>query len=243
MKERPIIFSGEMVRAILEGRKTQTRRVIKPQMEMSGHNRDGKSIIEWKEKGILKSLANAAMVILECPYGQPGDRLWVQETWAKCLGSGFCQPFERYLKGDQSPWGIGAVYKATPHPDYRLGKWSPSVHMPRWASRITLEIAGIRVERLQDISEKDAIAEGATFRKGAGWCMDWSRVGQPVERKLSTMNYPPNELITEHFIANDTARGAFFTYIESVNKDDRLVDKNPWVWVVEFPLFKENANG
>ena len=122
MKERPIIFSTPMVKAILDGRKTQTRRVIKDQPPLSMRDM-------FKPKN------------LKCPYGQVGDRLWVRETFKpyNCMG--------------------GFAYKADG--DLSTGfPWKPSIHMPRGASRITLEITESRAERLQDISEEDAKAEG-----------------------------------------------------------------------------------
>ena len=119
MKERPILFSGPMVRAILARKKTQTRRVVKAH--------------KWSD-------AKHAGVDFPCPYGADGDRLWVREK--------FCMAADGHVH-----------YAAT---DQALGPWKPSIHMPRWASRITLEITGVSVEQLQDISEGDAEAEGTT---------------------------------------------------------------------------------
>lgn len=127
MKERPIIFSGPMVRAILEGRKTQTRRVVKDDTMLAWLNCDN----------VVKPI-NDHVAHLGCPYGQPGDRLWVRET--------FCPDYDP------------PIYKADE--DQAKIAWKPSIHMPRWASRITLEITAVRVERLQDISDADALAEG-----------------------------------------------------------------------------------
>jgi len=153
MKERPILFNAPMVRALLAGTKTQTRRIVKPQPEMNGR------WMEWRNgKGVLITEQNTAWHPFDkgfrravseyphfCPYGQPGDRLWVRET--------FALPDRR---ADNLPaWVYAADYADRPQ-----HAWKPSIHMPRTASRITLEITGIRVERLQDISEADAIAEG-----------------------------------------------------------------------------------
>jgi hypothetical protein len=113
MKERPIIFSDAMVRAILDGTKTQTRRIVKPPLEQN-------------------------TPAVACPYGKPGDWLWVRETWAEQAGD--------------------VIYRATDTTERKL--WKPAIFMPRWASRITLEIESIRVERLQDCSRADAMAEG-----------------------------------------------------------------------------------
>lgn len=140
MKERPILFSGEMVRAILEGRKTQTRRVIKPQPDSARNSVFVKSGFETKHGYEIK-----------CPYGQPGDRLWVRETW----GLWDTDPKD-------GPERAKIFYRATDENrrDLRYQRWRPSIHMPRWASRINLEITNIRIERVQDITEEDAKAEG-----------------------------------------------------------------------------------
>jgi len=128
MKERPILFSGPMVRAILEGRKTQTRRIVKPQ--------------PLRDRGVM-AFNDGEHPQMRCPYGKPGDRLWVRETW--------CPDVEPYT----------FRYKADG--DEPLERWRPSIHIPRWASRITLEVVSVRVERLQNISEDDALAEGITL--------------------------------------------------------------------------------
>lgn len=149
MKERPILFSGPMVRALLAGTKTQTRRVVKMKHYHQIEERDDGSPWPWMYDGEREE--NSWM---HCPYGQPGDRLWVREAFCKIIG--------------QSGGWIETDYRATYTHGFRLGdslgirkKWTPSIHMPRDASRITLELTGVRVERLQDISEADAQAEGA----------------------------------------------------------------------------------
>lgn len=148
MKTRPILFSGPMVRAILEGRKTQTRRVVKPQPAHCADLPMGKDL----------TFASA------CPYGQPGDRLWVRETWA--VGTLFDYVRPSLLPKPDCESKLAVDYAANPRRIWHSedqGRWRPSIHMPRWASRITLEITSVRVERLQDISHKDAIAEGLEF--------------------------------------------------------------------------------
>ncbi len=140
MRERPILFSGPMVKAILEGRKTMTRRVIKPQSNVSDYRPIGVS-----EVGVKKA----------CPYGEPGDRLRVNETWATEKG---------YDK--TSPSKLPKVNRPRIHylADGPKPSWAGRTRSPRfmvkWASRITLEITGVRVERAQDITEADARAEG-----------------------------------------------------------------------------------
>jgi hypothetical protein len=155
--ERPILFSAEMVRAILDGRKTITRRVVKHPPHPVERVAPGEGEwwrIFWHDHAIL----NARDVL--CPYGKPGDRLWVRET--------FCVVDDTEHGGER--W---VDYRATPrysedHPagwdsapnDAEALKWKPSIYMPKWASRITLEVTDIRVERVRDISEEDAHAEG-----------------------------------------------------------------------------------
>lgn len=163
-KERPILFSGPMVRAILEGRKTQTRRVIN--FARLSSIRRGRLFYSVP----LKSWAIASATdygthidefveLVKCPYGDIGDRLWVRET--------FCESYEQ-----QCADAAGMTNTSGKYWDYRAdfenpGRgWRPSIHMPRGASRITLEITYVRVERLQDISEADAIAEGCKAWKG-----------------------------------------------------------------------------
>lgn len=131
MRERPILFSAPMVRAILEGRKTQTRRIAKKVLTVAGPN--------GKDLGIGI-----------CPYGWPCDLLWVRETWSP-------RDYTTLTNRDRSE----IFYRADDERVYESdGRWRPSIFMPRWASRITLEITEIRVQQLQDISEEDAKAEG-----------------------------------------------------------------------------------
>ena len=158
-KERPILFSAPMVRALLDGSKTQTRRVVKPQPVYDGRFAGG-----WKLKGKKgHEAATCSPFIAEvCPYGQPGDRLWVRESFAHIYRDN-SSPERRSFEdvaymADGRGIDIGAY-----------GSWKPSIHMPRWASRITLEITGVRVERLQDISEADARAEGASQHPDGPW--------------------------------------------------------------------------
>ena len=140
MKERPILFSGEMVRALVAGRKTQTRRVVK----YSRRPVQGADGVWYDADGIHPG------VPLRFPYGAPGDRLWVRETFSVTDDA-------LYLRAD------GEEFEG-PDGDHVEPKWKPSIHMPRWASRLTLEVVAVRVERLQDISEADALAEGVTLR-------------------------------------------------------------------------------
>lgn len=211
MTERPILFSAPMVRALLAGTKTQTRRVVKPQPV---EQRDGWA---WWHKGLdaghLHTGADAMARLMAplCPYGAPGDRLWVRETWARDSEDGAL--FYRADVGtgnEADDWQHNIDVGASGY------RWRPSIHMPRTVSRITLEITAVRVERLQDISEADAIAEGvAPYPK----CREdddtetFSRIG-----KVRGDSFP---------IARYAARW------EQINGLG-LWDANPWVWVVEF---------
>ena len=167
IKERPILFSPEMVNAILEGRKTQTRRLFKLP----------KSFI-WvdEEKGICapaESCPEAEVEIsdLFCKYGSVGDCLWVRETWAKSNQINDSTIFYRATDSDIKQRALSY--------SEREDRWRPSIFMPRWASRITLEIKNIRVERLKEISEADVIAEGCPkeILYGFGWYRDlWADI-------------------------------------------------------------------
>ncbi|KAF1068213.1 MAG: hypothetical protein GAK45_01441 [Pseudomonas citronellolis] len=147
MKERPILFSGPMVRAILEGRKTVTRRACKPQPSAHAHTKsvNGMPMSEWWETG---------KDINRCPYGQPGDRLWIREAWAQ-------------INVAQAPGESWVVYRECDNRTDYGGPWKPSIHMRRRDSRILLEITAVRVERLQDISDDQCRAEGATGGHGS----------------------------------------------------------------------------
>ena len=142
MKERPILFSAPMVRAILDGSKTQTRRVLKKSTEFKGPYNPAYIEAHKKDTGWREI----------CPYGKIRDRLWVRETWGIYSADG----------GTQS-----CTYCAD-YPKVHMGqKWTPSIYMPRWASRIDLEITDIRIELLQDISRGDAMDEGCPFQNMA----------------------------------------------------------------------------
>lgn len=160
MKERQILFSTPMVRAILDGSKTQTRRMVKPQpVTLPDFNRGGLSICVG---GSRYQAFTPSCPPVTCPFGRAGDRLWVRETWCVGYADG-CSGYSAI------PW-TGADERRDGKLFYRADlnekpgepciPWRPSIHMPRWASRITLEVTGVRIERLNDIREKDAWAEG-----------------------------------------------------------------------------------
>ena len=218
MKERPILFSGPMVRAILEGRKTQTRRPVKPQPpayidELYGGELRQRAPyqLECHESGCVLGYGfeDDNGQLYQCPFGVPGDRLWVRETFGLgwrdgCGGYSALRPTgEQYDRPDK------VFFKADfPDDDEKNGKrcWRPSIHMPRWASRITLEVVSVRVERVRDISEEDAQAEGVE------WPAPWSGVGG---------------------VTHPTCIDAFRELWESVYGAESW-HSNQWVWVVEF---------
>ncbi len=193
MKERPILFNAPMVCAIVEGRKTQTRRLLTPQPHTvePGQSRWMVGKLGWLSHEPVQDFIDA------CPYGQPGDQLWVREAWSTHACFDAVPPAKlttrsiHYLADGK----IGT------------GKGRPSIHMPRWACRILLEITAVRVERLNDIRRDDAVAEGVE-RNGFGF-------------KAEGENRP---------------RGAYEAYRalwESINGAGSW-ERNPWVWVVEF---------
>lgn len=218
--ERPIIFSGEMVRAILDGRKTQTRRAMKPQpTPYHDSTLTWKGDVIWQSGRLLDGVAS--------PYGKPGDQLWVRETFTlqRCVeleqppfndGRPTQWRDEADVDGYSSCW-VQPHYRATdPVPDLCCERrncrqcaendygphWKPSIHMPRWASRITLDITDVRVERLQDISEDDARAEGCRGNATTAWGCEG--------------------LIED-----------YCCLWESINGPGSW-DANPWVWVIDF---------
>jgi len=190
MKSTPILFTGEMVRAILDGRKTQTRRLVKPQPR----NRIVKSSDDgqWYDADCVNP-----GVFVKCPYGQPGDRLWVKETFCADDNNDFCFRADEWVECPAEN-----------------GKWKPSIFCTRKASRITLEIVSVRVERLSGISEDDAISEGITWPE---------QNGKPYR--------PPIDLTGISSLR--VAANRYSELWESINGKGSWA-KNPWVWVLEF---------
>ena len=224
MKERPILFNSEMVRAILEGRKTQTRRVVKPQPgDFQRVVRSCDSPSGWGYARMISGVQN-----ITCPYGQPGDRLWVRETFViehnYNLGD-YDPPFQdgrpvKYHDAeiDTDPYWEQPHYRATdPTPefyivdDYDPGcSWKPSIHMPRWASRITLEITDVRVERVQDITDEGIMAEGFGYN-------------QLREDGRMKNGFPIIDGFADLWDSINAKRGYSW-------------DLNPWVWAISFKV-------
>ncbi|KUZ78255.1 hypothetical protein [Burkholderia ubonensis] len=241
MTERPILFSGPMVAAILDGRKTQTRRVVKlphanPLGEwqpttVGGHGTtyaDGSPAHELP--AIWHTRTGECHV---CPHGNAGDRLWVRETHeVRRIGT------EAYEGGRPTRRYAGVAYRADDgraeididldtfqQLDSKESRgWAPSIHMPRWASRITLEITGVRAERLRNISAADARAEGIEFREDyiAGrLCRRWRSYGSADGWFPEGRDIAPIHSFQTLWDGLNAARGHGW-------------DANPWVWVIEF---------
>jgi len=219
IKERPILFSTDMVQALLAGRKTQTRRIIKPQPEKAAYGK-----VNWKGRELtLNSFSNHS------PYGQVGDLLWVREGFHLDKNDQFCDESSTHdtftYKADhyhRDVKRIGVNYDNidlctegwydTDYPEET--KWRPSIHMPKVAARLWLKVINVKVERLDAISDEDAIAEG---------------IAKPPsdETGVHYKNYhhPDFFMITPKY--------SFKTLWEAINGNESW-DANPWLWVVEF---------
>lgn len=228
MKSRPILFSAPMVRALLDGSKTQTRRIVKPQpvpnngqpehLEFIGSG--GFRAHMWEPWSLGHPRPGYEHVAHCCPYGQPGDRLWVRETTIDVEEHGYVGPV--FVESDEGratlDGGLGQPDDFAEVEPYQLKK-RPSIFMPRSMSRITLEIVSVRVERLQDISEADAKAEGL-FRFEYGGQVSWRDYSLSDEwAAVSPMLENPID--------------SYRTLWESINNPGSWA-ANPWVWVVEF---------
>ena len=209
MKETGLIFKAPMVRGILEGRKTQTRRVAKP--------------VKHPDLGNLYTPGALAMgrepqhvIDRACPLGQPGDRIYVRETARSC------RAYE--VQGyPPSQWGNKPIwFEADGTPPGAETAWAtkatPAIHLPMFAARIWLEVTGVRVERLQDISEEDAITEGIERADNFFGCTCWKAYGEPEGADV---------------VCPDDPIGSFRTLWESTGGD---WDANPWVWAIDFKV-------
>lgn len=207
-KERPILFSGHMVRAILNGQKTVTRREIKPSMRSADssfelHQQEDES---WRPMYTFDEScmdAKGTEHPMVCPYGQPGDRLWVREAWLADAQLDSIAPRD-LSQGEPIFYPADGSVRQTGCAMISQGRGRPSIHMPRWASRILLEVTDVRVELLQDISEEQAEAEGVGFLRHA----------PDADETL-------------------TAAQLFECLWSSINGDESW-NGNPWVWVIEF---------
>lgn len=212
MKEHPILFSGSMIRALLEGRKTQTRRIVKPVRGYEHNNICRPDLAKDSDTVWWHGESERVGCLQKCPYGTIGDRLWVRETfkasyvphppdghyWMSYLADGTAEEF------DGSEVYMGRI---------KPGKTYPSIHMPRWASRITLEITDIRVQRLQEITEEDAVKEGVVpFPKDPeGDCWTDGKYLTAFQHTWGEINGWPGQ-----------------------KNDEKDWQSNPWVWALTF---------
>jgi hypothetical protein len=248
VKERPILFSGAMVRALLDGRKTQTRRVVKlPHSNPlgdwepttfggpnGGRSANGETVP--LQGGIWHTRTGDS---LACPHGQPGDRLWVRESGVKIRLLGRSDHIFRHdepttptighywteeTRAPGASYNVAGCSRSAALQSSGGAKVVPSIHMPRWASRITLEVSGARVERLKDISSADARAEGIEFQEHfiAGQvCRSWKAYDSVNGWYPEGIDTAPIHSYRTLWDGLNAARGYGW-------------DVNPWVWVVEF---------
>lgn len=249
MTDRPIIFSGSMVRALLEGKKTQTRRKLQPQPPFSGGNASG--VTSFGGWAIYPDSLGGLGGVYGRTYAR-GDRLWVREAWR--TPSNFdARPPAALIKscrvaGRGRPWcpiQFEADSAKIDHNVWRFydpGRLRHALHLPRVYSRITLVVTDVRVQRLQDISDADAEAEGATSRprchgfrsRHDGWSMDWSRVGQLSRRPLG-------RILHERDVSLGSARMAFANYWNFLHGPNAW-DENPWVVAITFDVHRRNID-
>ncbi|HFO2038964.1 TPA: hypothetical protein ACHJCA_000942 [Klebsiella pneumoniae] len=243
MKERGMIFNADMVRAILDGRKTQTRRIMKPQPEpcpRGGH---------WWPSNVFKTMLHVedemqngkggwgGLVGDACPFGDVGDRIWVREAYRfpaslddvsptgvgeMAVATGYRKPWAPTFYEFTGTFSDGWKGFKTPPKASDAGKLRPSIHMPRWASRILLEITDVRVERLNAISEEDAEAEG-------------------IDMEALYDSQDCYDCIADHnMTGRPTVTGAFKHLWESIYGEEGW-KSNPWVWVIEFKRVEGGA--
>ena len=239
MKERPIVFSAEMVRAILEGRKTMTRRPVKHRHLTNANELDeyfGGGTCEDCDVCFYAAPKGSTRLCVKCPYGKPGDRLWVKETW--CRRWDGLDGFAYNDDGNLDPSCVlfradGCEVEAIDEDGFRrwnkdgtaASPWSSPRFMPRWASRILLEIVSVRVERVQEISRGDAGLEGMCFLSDINW--------NKVHNGLN--------VIQKHHWPEEN----FSRYWDTIHakKPEAQWDANPWVWVIEFKVAEGRLPG
>ena len=259
VKERPILFSAPMVRAILDGRKTQTRRIVKPHppdgwvpiaveryspaIDDGDLMRDGPEIFgaygeDWGVK---------------CPYGGPGERLWVREAF-DIVDDPAAYHKDDGPRDDSLTYQCADAVRRGPNGerwvvDYRAEtntrimdktgdrKWRPSIHMPRWASRITLEIESVRVERVQEISEADAGAEGCIETWTETWWQGYREFDGELHHQQAIGDSPPAWMIEPKKMNMDhlrTSAAKNFQMLWSQKNGWDSWEQNPWVWALTF---------
>lgn len=239
--EKPLLFKGEMVRAILSNRKTMTRRLVTDILgigRVTEFQRSNTPGYDWtfRDKRMLWNDLRHADMLKRCPYGQVGDLLWGRESfnWSEDDDLVFGENYKHCPERDiyRAKNVVWAADGMRCHPEGGKCLWLPSIHMPRFASRILLEIANVRLEPLQEITEDEAVAEGAWFRFCGKNLPGWSMLDP----------HP-----TEHARCLGSARFAFANYINELHggpkwnlKPSNLWDENPWVWAITFKRVEAN---
>lgn len=243
MTERPILFSAPMVRAILDDRKTQTRRIVKPVPSFNGggacHDADALQQDYVEPYWVFPKI---------CRYGQPSDTLWVRETWCQGADDGRQVPLRMATlyraDGEHVTLSDGDGFTQTNRDGSEKSPWRPSIHMPRWASRLTLEVKSVRVERLQDISEDDARAEGCEARPFPGpWWQGYRDLGDgQMFHQQAVGETPPDWMIEPKKMPptpwlDRSARDDFRSIWMDLHGPGAW-EANPWVWVIAFERVK-----
>lgn len=232
MKTHPILFNTEMVQAILQGRKTQTRRVIKADIPEKA---TFIGCTESKEKGvgfyfsdgttgIMQGFYPSLLDDLYCPYGQVGDVLWVRENFYSIESENHWSVYQMVMCKSKIFYAADIQNPETIRPLHR-GKNRPSIHMPKKFARIFLQITDVRIERLNDISDKDSISEGIKTDN--------------CEGKDCYYFYPSNDLRDDSYL--DSPKTSFYSLWNSIN-GEKAWALNPWVWVVEFERIEKPIN-
>jgi len=225
---RPIIFSAPMVRAILDGKKTQTRRIVK-----AGPIAAGIGWSMWYDRKLDCQLNDRQFATMRCPHGTIGDRLWVRETWMEDPPDDGTWEYVQYAgcPNDSRLSDIPERFRASQHVIHKASwtgselRWRSPIHMPRWASRLTLEITEARVQRLQDISEEDAKAEGCAVT--CGGC------GNDVNDEEQAEAHWPCDGQDD---ADASARYGFRRAWNAINGKRAPWESNPWVWAITFRM-------
>lgn len=223
MSERPILFNGEMVRAILAGTKTQTRRPVVLE-DFKASDTTGCDFAYRDKRSLWDDVTTARLIEKRCPFGMPGDTLWVRETWAAYTTPTYeygecdeieCSPRDMRVDGVQWVRREDVVYQADGASS--PSKWRPSIHMPRWASRLSLRVTDVRVQRVQDIIEADARAEGV----------------QSFFERFTSIGR--DQCITSGERAIDApSRASFACTWDDIYGDKAPWSASPWVWAVSF---------
>lgn len=244
MKTRPILMSAPMVNALLAGRKTQTRRIIKPQPDETGVYENAMAPGMGALNNVWAIKEDGKFRKIKCPYGKRGDFLWCRETWL-CHGKGDSGIYLSYFadKAEENFWVAYHEQEKFPLANH-MNEWRPSIHMPRAASRLTLEITDIRAERLQAISDADAQAEGVFFKDYGRRC--FHPAGDTAICPAPDEHHPQKEgWMWKDTVSSDqclhSPRNAYGNLWASINGYESW-SANPFVWVLSFSVHKQNVD-